>query len=114
MICFSIRAGPPCRQDAFGGKQILRAPRDAVERTFVSSRPNLFVGLRCLCQREILGERHDVVQLRADSLEPIEIHLRQLCRADVAPSQKRCERGHGHEGEVLDARSGVREPETRL
>ena len=43
--------------DAFGREQILRAPRNAVQRSAILAGLDLGIGIRGLLERELLGER---------------------------------------------------------
>ena len=64
-----VRRRAPGGLDAFGGEQILGAPRDAVQRAAIPSGLQIAVGLRGLREREIFGQRHDAVERVAVLLE---------------------------------------------
>ena len=70
------------------GDQVLGPPGNAVQRTAIMARGDLPIGLRRLLEREVLGERHDALQQRVEPLEPLEIKLRQLGRADLPASDQ--------------------------
>ena len=73
-----VRRGAPGGLDALGGQQILRAPRNAVQRSAILAGLDLGVGRRRLLERELLGQRDHALQRVAVLLQTIEIDLRQL------------------------------------
>ena len=64
-------------------------------------RGNLAVGLGRLLERKIFGERDDALQHRVESLEPLEVKLGQLDRADLARSDQRGELDDRQERELF-------------
>src|SRR5205814_10340036 len=90
------------RGNAFRDDQIFRAPRDAVQQAAVPAVLEVRVRPLRLFERELVGERDDAVELRADARETIEVHLRQLDAGDLAGVDEAREVANGGEGERGD------------
>ena len=93
--------GAPGRRIARVGDQVLGAPGNAVQRPAILARGDLGVGLRGLLERQILGERDDALQQRVEPLEPAEIELRQLGRAELAGADQGRKLGDRQERQSL-------------
>ena len=103
-----VRPGAPRRRDALGREQILRAPRDAVQRPVVAAGLDLAIRGGRLLEREILGERDDAVELRAVLLQARQIHPGEIGGADVARLDERRERRNRLEREIVERRAASR------
>ena len=71
-----------------------------MQRAAIVARGDLAIGLGRLLERDVLGERHDALQERIESLEPLEIKLGQLGRAHLAASDQGRELDDREEGEL--------------
>ena len=85
-------------------EEILRAPRDAVQRAAIPTGADLPISGGRLGEGAIARQRGDAEELRVEALEPREVHRRQLGAADDAPPHEVGERGERCEGEVVQRR----------
>ena len=83
---------------------VLGPPGDAVERAPVASGGDLFIRLPRLLAGPVRGEGHDAVEDRIQPLEPREIHVGQLERADLARLDQAGKLGHRPERDLLQIR----------
>ena len=84
-------------------KQVLRAPRNAVQRPAIMSCGNLCIGLPRLLERVLPRQRNHAVQLLVESLQAVEVNLRQPHGCDLPalnPARKLCHRCEGNVGIV--------------
>ncbi len=79
-----------------------------MQRPFVFAGADLLVGLCRLRERELFGDRDDAVQLRPELLQPIEIHLRQVGRGDLATLDEWRQRGDREKCEIVERGSRAR------
>ena len=86
----------------FVAKQILRAPRQPVQRPAILAGLDFAVGVGRLLQRELFGERHVEVQRRLIALQPREVHLRELGGRDELALDERGELRDRPERDVLE------------
>ena len=68
------------------------------------ARGNLFIGLFCLRNGPLFGERDNKVQLRIVALEALEVHLREGERGDFATLQQRSDLANSCERQILHVR----------
>ena len=94
----------PRRRVALHRQQILRAPRNPMQRPAIIPRGNLRIGLLRLRQRPLLGERNNEMQLCVVPFEPVYIHLRQRQRSNLAKLQQRSQFVNRRKGQILDSR----------
>ena len=83
---------------------VLRAPRDSVQRSLVFARRDFRISLLRLRPRLVVQERHDVIELRVVTMQPLQIHLGQLERRDFLRSDQFREMADGPESHVLEIR----------
>ena len=69
--------------------------------------PDFRVGRACLPECAVLGERDHAAQHGVVSLEPRDVHLRQLERGDLAASNKLGQLGHREKGDIVDIRKNA-------
>ena len=98
-----IRLSAPRREHILHREEILDPVRNAVERAAITAGLDLVIGFGGLRDRQILGERHDAVEDRVVSLQPLQIHRRQFRRRHNAGSDEFAQRAHGFKGQVFDA-----------
>ncbi len=95
--------GAPGRLDPLRVEEVLRSPRNSVERAAVLSRFDLRVRAAGLRQRQVFRQRDDALQLRIEPLDPLEVDPCQPLGAQ-GPSLDPARQGRdGREGDVLVA-----------
>ncbi len=86
---------------AFRRDDVLHAVRDAVQHAAIAAGGDLAIGRARFGQRALLGQRGDAVQLRVESLQPPEIHRRQLDRRGLTRAEQLREVRDRPEGDGL-------------
>ena len=94
MIRWRVGPGAPGRAGAASGEQVLRAPRNPVQRPAVAAGGDLPVRFRRLLQCAVLGERHDAVEPAAVALQAVQVDTRQFERRHLAAFHQARERRH--------------------
>jgi hypothetical protein len=97
------RCGAPGRRVAGVGDQVLRPPRNAVERAAIETGGQLGIGTGRLLQSQFLGKRDHALQKRVELLEPAEVQFRQLGRADLPRTDQRGQLRDRQKGQCLVA-----------
>src|SRR5207237_8972683 len=91
---FLIWAGAPRRLVSLGREEVLRSPRNSVQRTAILPLRDLRVSSACLSASALFGERDDAVELGIVALEAIKIHVRELARLHPASAHELGESRH--------------------
>ena len=86
---------------------VLRAPRNAVQRPLVLARRDLGVGALRLGAAVVVEERDDVVQQAVVAVQPREVHLGQLERGHLPRAHQLGEMPHRPERHVLEIRRAL-------
>ena len=99
-----VRSGTPRRFVAAHREKILCAPGNSVERPTIFSARNLSVGRSRLRESAILGQRDHALENGIVSLEPAEVHLRELERRNFSSPHEIRQLGDWEKRETLEIR----------
>src|SRR5437868_6404340 len=89
-----------CR-DTRGIEKVFTAPRDAVQRTAVPAGGDLFICFLRLRKSQVGRQRNDAAQLRIETLDTVEIDLREPFRLELALLNPAGELSDGCESDVF-------------
>src|SRR5205814_424126 len=92
----------PCRLVTPYREEVLRAPRDAMQGTAILAARDLLVGRARLRARPLLRQGDHTLELRIETLQPREVHVRQLAGFHFARAQELGQLSDRKERQILE------------